>query len=225
MIKTLFAPVLAVALIAGLVAEKRSWPVPEDVEEYHAEVAQSIREIPEQIGAWSASEVELPLAAVALLRPNEIISRRYRHRETGQAFQFILIHCRDARDMVGHYPPNCYPAAGWEMRQRDDSAWPLDEALATTIEGVDYEFEQLLPGATAKLFVTNLLILPDGTFGHTMRDVNRIAADRQYRVYGAAQVQFVFSGHYSQTERDAIIERFSAAASPAVQAIRTGVQR
>ncbi|MFA9478194.1 exosortase C-terminal domain/associated protein EpsI [Phycisphaerales bacterium AB-hyl4] len=229
MIKAILAPILAVALIAGLTIEKHSWPQPDDVEEYHAEVAEAIRAIPEQFGDWRSTEVELPMAAVALLRPNEILSRRYRNSQTGQAFQFIVIHCRDARDMVGHYPPNCYPAAGWDLRQRHNNAWALtdltSETEAVAIEGVGYEFEQLMPGSTSQLFVTNLIILPDGTFGQSMRDVNRIAADRQFRVYGAAQMQFIFSGSYAKSERDQIVEQFAAAAEPAMQAIRTGVQR
>ncbi|MEX0654167.1 MAG: exosortase-associated EpsI family protein [Phycisphaeraceae bacterium] len=225
MIKLLAAPALALALIAGLVIEKSRWPEPSDVEGYHTRVAEAIRELPEEIDGWTSSEVELPLAAVAMLKPNEILSRRYRDPAGGRSFHFLIIHCRDARDMIGHFPPVCYPAAGWAMRDRHEASWSFDTAEAMTVKGMGYDFEQLAPGATTQLYVTNLLILPDGTFARNMREVNRIAADRQFRVYGAAQVQFVFGGQFSDTERDRIVKRFTAAAMPAVQAIRTGVQR
>lgn len=227
MIKTFAAPVLALALIGALVLERQSWPQPEDASDYHARVAEAIRAVPDEIDGWASEPVELPQAAVTLLRPNEILSRRYRDPETGRSFQWLIIHCLNARDMVGHYPPRCYPANGWQMissERRPESTSPAGAAHAE-LPRVDYTFEQHLPGASARLNVANLIVLPDGTFGHTMRDVNRIAADRQLRVYGAAQMQFVFHGDFSGSEREQIVQTFTAAAHDAVQAIRTGAEK
>ena len=55
---------------------------------------------------------EVPPEAQELLRPNAIFSRRFqRPGEIG--VHVLVVHCSDARDMIGHYPPICYPSSGW----------------------------------------------------------------------------------------------------------------
>ena len=227
LLKSLIAPAVGLLLVAGLVLERQTWPQPKDADAYHARVAEAIRDVPEQIAGFNSEPVELPNAAVTLLRPNEILSRRYRDPQTGRSFQFLIVHCRDARDMVGHYPPRCYPNSGWEMIEHrlptlDDAATAGSATWAD--RHVHYAFEQHLPGSSARLHVANLIVLPDGTFGQTMSDVNRIARNRQFRVYGAAQLQFVFHGDFSSAHRQEIVRTFTAAADEAIQAIRTGVE-
>ncbi|MFW6031886.1 MAG: exosortase-associated EpsI family protein [Phycisphaeraceae bacterium] len=221
-LKTWIPPLLALALLGGLVLERRSWADPEDVAPYHAAVREAVEAIPMRIGPWQGREIEIPPAAVKLLRPNALLSRRYRHEEDGRQFSFLIVHCRDARDMLGHYPPVCYPAHGWTLAETESKVWSAADGPAG---GVEYEFEQTLPGTITRQRVDNVMVLPNGEFGRTMDQVNSVAADRAFRVYGAAQVQFVFSSSFSAEDREAIVQRFLAASADAIDRIQDGVKQ
>ena len=103
----LISPVLAFMLACGLYAQMYSFAVTDDTTDFHARVKQKIDEIPRLIGKWEGTDAKPPEAAGKLLRPNVIFARRYLNSETNQWASLIVIHCRDSRDMSGHYPPYC----------------------------------------------------------------------------------------------------------------------
>src|SRR4051794_24399767 len=101
---------LTVALLLGLSAETLVRPQPRDAEPYHVRVKAASDAMATPKG-WSFKQLVIPEAAIQLLKPNAQICRQY--TTPTRQFQFLLIQCRDARDMGGHYPPVCYPASGW----------------------------------------------------------------------------------------------------------------
>jgi len=211
------APILSVLLLGGLLLERQSWPDTQDVGGYHAAVRGAVESVPLDIGPWRGSDVPLPEGAIDLLKPNVILSRRYEHEGSGRAFQFLIVHCRDARDMLGHYPPRCYPSQGWEMNGVERTQW--QQPGGTTV-GKRYHFEKALRGRVWRQSVINLIVLPNGTYGMDMNDVHNVAADRKFRVYGAAQVQLVFSDEFSPDEQHQITKRFIDASTRAIDAVQ-----
>jgi len=191
---------LTVALLLGLTAETLSRPQPKDAKPYHKSLRAFKTNFKNPDG-WIAKvpDNELPPGAVALLKPNLDICRTY----LNPRFQFLLVQCRDARDMGGHYPPVCYPASGCVLVGPElgkDMTWVVE---GKTIEGKEYVFSHLEGGQTRTQIVDNLLILPRITNCY-VRDIDKVrafAADYTQRFYGAAQIQFVFDGEVPESER------------------------
>src|SRR6266568_3584954 len=151
---------LTVALLLGLSAETLSRPRPGDAEPFHARVKVFESNLVNPEG-WTSIERELPLGALTLLKPNTKICRDY--RTPSCVFQFLLVQCRDARDMGGHYPPKCYPSSGWVVVGDENGKSMTWSIGGKTIPGMEYEFSHLdEEGQTRTRNVDNLLIIPRG---------------------------------------------------------------
>jgi len=195
--------ILTVALLLGLTAETVLRPRPSDAQPYHARVLAAATAMATPDG-WTYTDLDIPKAAVALLKPNAQICRQY--STPTRTFQFLLIQCSDARDMGGHYPPICYPGSGWvPVGEKKGRAmeWTIGDK---TIIGVEYEFTGNHDGQTITRTVDDLLILPrepDGPNPYVLSidDVREAAADYRRQFYGAAQIQFIFDGAVPENER------------------------
>ena len=216
-----WAPVGALALLAGMTWQQMAQPSPEDAEPYHNRVERVVNDVPYELGAWEAVEVPVPQAAVDLLRPNAILSRRYRNQQTGASVSLLVVHCRDARDMAGHYPPICYPANGWSEQQRERVTLRIGDRR---LHAAEYQFQQQLPTRTNRMWVVNTLVLPDGRTTPEMSIVRRAAADYLTRFFGAAQIQMIFNGEVSASQRRALFERFLGELKPVLKAVSQGVE-
>src|ERR1051325_5640374 len=109
---------LTVALLLGLTVETHYRPQPENAEPFHKRVREAVDAMVTPKG-WSYVEGEkIPDGAMQLLKPNAHAYRVYTTPDC--QFQFLLIQCRDAQDMGGHYPPVCYPASGWVAVMDED---------------------------------------------------------------------------------------------------------
>ncbi|HEV8607761.1 MAG TPA: exosortase-associated EpsI family protein [Tepidisphaeraceae bacterium] len=195
--------ILTVALLLGLTAETLLRPRPADAEPFHARVKAAALQM-SAIDGWTSADLEVPAAAVALLKPNIMICRQY--SKPGRQVQFLLVQCRDARDMGGHYPPVCYPAQGWiDLHPRDPKpmVWTIG---SKTIVGMEYEFSYAAGGQSRSRIVDNLLILPAGRYAQSMDEIHEVAADYLRQFYGAAQIQLVFDGGVPEKERREIFE-------------------
>jgi hypothetical protein len=161
-------------------------------------VARAFDAVPYQIEDWVGEDSRMPAAALEILRPNAMLSRSYTHQGTGITAKLLVVHCADARDMLGHYPPLCYPAAGWDA----DSLAPLESIdIAVGDEPFEiaaYRFRRLdQQGVERLLTVYGYFILPDGT---TTTDVGGLQQQTDHIAWsrlGAAQVQVTISGNLS----------------------------
>jgi hypothetical protein len=216
-----FAPVLSLALLLGVVTQKNSYAKPEDAIPYHQFIKELEKEIPFVINDWVGSDTGVPPAAVALLKPNLLISRRYINGATGQVASLLIVQCGDSRDMVGHYPPRCYPAHG--MVQRDN------HFKQRVVEGVEipftqYEFASMSLGETVDLIVNNFIVLPDGRIMPDIDGMASMAADYQKRFLGAAQVQIVVEATVPASDEERIFNELVGANIKLIQAMRLGVK-
>jgi hypothetical protein len=201
-------------------AQNLSYATPEDAEPYHQRVRQAVAQVPYAIGDWRGADREIPEEVTRMLKPNAIVSRGYRNEITGRRVTLWVVHCRDARDMGCHYPPVCYRASGWELRQsRPVLSGGGGEA---TVEAVEYEFTKRQLTWSDVTYAVNVLLLPDGTITPMISEVYKAAADYQRRYWGAGQVQLVFGEGTPAAERDEVFRTFANGLQAVMKTIGSG---
>jgi len=226
----LISPLLSAALLGGIVAEHRHYLKPEDFEPYHVAAKAAIESLPKGIPPFAGSDTDdVPKVAQVLLKPNKILSRRYTDASVAslmhpRSANLLIVQCKQSGDMVGHFPPICYPSHGWENICPDKKAkgWSRDWIVADQrIRGMEYQFCQTENGQTKITTVYNFMVVPGRGIVRDIQGVEQAAEDYQQRYYGAAQFQVVFkyssSDQMSQSDRDDI---FCTLMEPAVPVIR-----
>ena len=213
--------IASVLLIACFSAVALSRPRPKDAEPFHQRIRELRDLIPMRVGDWKGTDIELTPAATKLLRPNTQLMRRYVNPE-GRAADLLLVQCRDARDMVGHYPPVCYPSQGWTRVPGRALGWRIGDQV---VPGVEYAFTRDAEGRTTACVVSSLIILPDGRYVTKMKDVEQASCDYNKQYYGAAQIQVVLDAAIPAAEREAIVSELLQPNLPLLEALRTGGMR
>jgi hypothetical protein len=208
---------VALALLAGMAVARATRPAPADVAPYHERVRVAVDSMPFRIGDWVGTDVKVPESAVQLLQPNVMLNRQYRNVETGRVVTLLLVHCRDARDLAGHYPPVCYPAHGWTQDSSEPHDWTIGDLV---IPGTEYRFSFKRPTETRRVTVADFMVLPGGPILRDMKGVRRVADDYTQHFLGAAQIQLLMDATIPVEERDAIVCELVAGVRPAIDAIR-----
>jgi hypothetical protein len=189
-------------------------------DDYHRRVRAAVEAIPFRAGDWMSQDTPVLPAAQELLRPNVILSRRYQNLASGLEASFLLVQCTDARDLLGHYPPVCYKANGFEQLAAEPMTY---DHHSLRLDGTLYTFASANLAAHERIKVFDFMILPNGQTAPDMAGVNAIARDRHIRHFGAAQVQVVTDAELSDEDRDAVTRALLESARPAIDAIREGV--
>lgn len=191
-----------------------------NAEAYHARVREAADRIPRAAGDWLGSKTEVPAGAVALLRPNATLSLEFANT-AGQRASFLLVQCRDARDLLGHYPPVCYDAHGFVLVKRQPLTWDLE---GEPLHGTMYQFSRTdRNDRTTSITVYDVMILPNGETAPDMEGVDRVARHRAQRYYGAAQIQILTDSSLPEDRRTEVIGLLLRGAKPVINAIRAGV--
>src|SRR3954453_3546292 len=145
----LISPMVSAVLLAGIVAENRRYLKPEDFEPYHTPAKLAVESLPKTAGDFVATDNDdVPREAQILLKPNKILSRRYKDTSVAallrpRSADLLVVQCKLASDMVGHFPPICYPSHGWEMIENESRDWIVGEQRIT---GKEYQFRQTKDG-------------------------------------------------------------------------------
>jgi hypothetical protein len=208
---------LALVLLIGLGIESFARPRATDAEPFHRHVASIAKNLPETFGDWKSKEEEVTQSAVQLLRPNVIIQRRYWNSVTGDHASFLVVQCKDARDLGGHYPPNCYPAQGYTKNGVVDHDWTVG---GRRLIGREYTFTRTEGLRTQVIHVASLLVLPDVGFVRDIDDVRSAASSFLRQFYGAAQIQVVCDDSMTAEARGRIFRELIEANMPIVDALR-----
>ena len=226
-----FVPILVTALLLGGIVWQRSTihDAPAQAAAYQREVRDAAKELPYHFGPWLGEDVPVPTQAVDILRPNVLVSRRYQRITDGRAVSFLLVQSPDARALLGHYPPACYPGQGWVLQGESPRDWPVptEGGKPTVLHGTDYLFDRGAEGSP-RLRIANFMVLPDGTTGRAMRSVEEVSRIRRLRFYGAGEAQIIFSGELAgdgpdaAAERERIVGTFATAAMPLISTILDG---
>ena len=131
----------------------------------------------------------------------------------------LFVHCSDARDLLGHYPPVCYRARGHVLVSSAERDWL---AGGTRIEGTRYRIAVDGPLARSEIVVDNFMVLPDGRFGRDMDAVDRVARDPTLRRLGVAEVQVVTDGEMPDHRRDEVVRLLAQRMTPLLQLCSSG---
>ncbi len=218
----LAAPALAALLLCACLALGELGSLrPPSAPAYFERVAAAIDALPFKVGDFVGSPQEVTPAAIQLLRPNRLSQRGYQDPLTGRSVTLLLVHCKDVRDMRGHYPPNCYPAHGWRREG--------DREVMVPIAGKHrpariYEFSQRGDTAEMRMQVLNFFVVP-GRSEMIVPDVaalDLVTGSRRATGLGAGQVQIVVTDPRLLDGDTGVIEQFMHAIEPAVLEIAKG---
>jgi len=227
-ISILVSPLLCLTVLGGIVAEDRTHLRPGDIAPYHARAKEAIEAWPKTIktseGEWTTSKDDrLPQSAEQLLHPNCELDRLYTSRAIrvnslpAQA-SLLVVQCKDSRDMVGHYPPICYPAAGRPNVAK--SAFKL-MINGKPLGGTEYQFLFRKPVGEDRQCVYNFFVVPGKGIVADMDGVQEAGKDYQRRYYGAAQFQVVMDADYAQELREKIFKAIIGANLRAIEVLNT----
>jgi hypothetical protein len=216
----LTSPILAVALLCGMIAEHRRYLTEGDFEPYHARAKTALQAVPTSIGSWIGNDVPVVKAANQLLRPNWILSRVYKDysqiENIDRTVNLLIVQCKRSGDMVGHYPRNCYRSIGNEMISAVARDWQIG---GMTVPITEYHFRRFENRQAHETFVYNFMIVPGRGIVRDMEGVKAAAEDYQQRYYGAAQFQLVFHAALTQQERDEIFNLFLRPLVPTIKTL------
>lgn len=181
---------LAALLILSLVLPNRATYDPA-LAQRQREIREAMTQLPYTVGSWVGTEIAQPTAAVELLHPNAILSRRYEKIPSGPVVNMLIVHCSDVRDMLGHYPPVCYPSNGWSAQGGESATIVLN---GREVSARMYEFDRTVAGGrTVGIRIFNFFILPDGQFRGEMVDIYEQSERLALSIKGVAQVQLITS--------------------------------
>jgi hypothetical protein len=175
----------------------------------NARIKRAVDDLPRFIGRWvsdpTVGENAVPREAQKLLKPNAIAQRHYTS-PAGPTVHLVVVHCGDTRDMIGHYPPICYPSAGWEPGDRTNRDLTLNvQGLSLPVR--EYVFRGYLEGGREEAIrIFNVFVLPDGGVTREIDDINRQSERLSVAVQGVAQVQVITSARISDAEAVAAAE-------------------
>jgi len=197
----------------------------EKIEAYHDAVAAHVEEIPRVVGPWSGQDVAIQPAAQQLLSPNAVLQRRYENIDTGEVVQLLIVHCKNTKDMIGHYPPRCYPNAGWGYEAETDREAIEIEFQGRPMPATRYRFTRFdsATESVQALNVINFFATPNeaGLLQPDTQGVNEMSRSRRVANLGAANIQILSSRPLDPNET--IVRLLIEEIEPTVRTIMEGV--
>ncbi len=221
LLKTLGLPPIATGLILSvfLVWNLASNARPVASPEYLSSVREAVREIPYSIGPLIGVDLEVVTAAAEMLNPNVILQRVYRDPLLGHSVSLVVVHCQDVRDLAGHYPPICYPNAGWEESADSSTlSFKLDDS---SILASSYAFERSGEMSGESLSVVSFFAMPSTSaqFSPDMKAVDIASRSPQTAGLGAAHIMLVVPGSQSEDISKNLVDDVLRALRPTLRAI------
>ncbi len=207
------APVATIGLLVGMHLQAGAGGDDAAADAFHAEAREAIEAVPVTFDGWVGDDVAVPQSAVALLKPNALLGRRYINDATGSWANLVIVQCRDTRDMSGHYPPVCYPAHGWT------TASPSEGVLIGETPVTAYSFSRTEFDRVVRIAIYGFFVVPGEGLVQDMDGVRRAASDYRRRQLGAAQVQVLVDATLPREERERIVGEILGAAAPSIEVL------
>jgi hypothetical protein len=217
------SPVVAAILVAAMLVEARTRPAPADAIPFHEAAAAAIQRVPLNFGDWQGTTLPTPKSAQELLHPNASVCRAYHNSRSQINATLVIVQCSDARDMGGHYPPNCYPAQGWAQ-----SGSPKRVSIKVgdkPIEMTRYEFHR--SGFERDRITTVYCVFAVPGAGHPpdMDTIRSIAAGFVTRPFGAAQIQVLLDESVDPGDEAGVVEEILAPIADVIDLLADPVWR
>jgi hypothetical protein len=193
-------------------------------EVYLREVKTAIEALPTTIGGHFSSEQPPIEAAVELLRPNKLMQREYTNSMQNSSFTLLVVHCADVRDMMGHYPPRCYPSNGWDVVEARDEV--IERAGGSPIPITRYRVTLDHESGRFARVIANTFIVPraDDPLGRDDRALDRVTRTRWSSGLGAAQVQIITDASMDPEQRAEIERKVAEALDDLIETIAQAPQ-
>ncbi len=175
-------------------------------EAYLRDVKLAIEALPMQIDGYRGSDSPVQEAAQQLLRPNKLLQREYTNTFTRESFSVLIVHCADVRDMMGHYPPKCYPSSGWDLDSVSQET--IERSEGGPIPITRYVVSREDDAMKHSRVIANTFLVPraDDPLGRDDRALDTVTRTRWSSGLGAAQVQIITDAKMDPATR-AQIER------------------
>lgn len=207
--------ILSVFLLWNLASDARPVASPE----YLTSVRERVQEIPYSIGPLVGIDLEVVAAAAMMLNPNVILQRVYRDPLLGHSVSLVVVHCQDVRDLAGHYPPICYPNAGWEnVANPSTFNFDVDDSA---ILATRYAFERRGDLSSESLKVVSFFAMPatSAQFSPDIKAVDIASRSPRTAGLGAAHIMLVVPASQPDDVSQHLIKDVLRALRPTLQAI------
>jgi exosortase len=202
----LAAGVASVAIFAAgrpLVAEPPPDPA---VAAHRARIAETVAALPPRFGPWIGTDVPVPSGAQRILTPNALICRDVRTLEGDGRATFILVHCADVRDMLGHWPPVCYRADGWERKEEIPREIEIAGAGRPTLKALRHRFARFREeGLSERIEVWTAFLAPRSEPTGDLDAFRARAGRRGTSSLGLAQLQVVVPSEVEESRREELV--------------------
>lgn len=207
------------ALLAGELQRGRVLPAA-DAGPYLASVVDAYAKMPKSLtlsgSTLVSSEIPVPTAATQVLKPNVIDSRAWSDLTTGENFSVLFVHCGDTRDMLAHYPANCYVGSGFRIVTQS----PLTvQADGLELRGTEYLFAPQRFDGPANFRVFNVMMLADNNQVPDMAGLYRSVRLYGTASYGAGQIQVIVPDAMSAKDRAMTYERAIELYAPLIRTV------
>ncbi|MGE3109768.1 MAG: exosortase-associated EpsI family protein [Phycisphaerales bacterium] len=220
--RSLVAPIVSAAVLVAVAAWGLGIARVKADPAYLANVAAAIDAIPYSIDGMMGTDVTPTPAAVKLLNPNRILQRQYTEPGTGRISTLMVVHCSDVRDILGHYPPVCYPAHGWVA----ESTTPTTiEWNGATYPAKLYRFSRSGNDMSMQeMTVLSFFVLPSNNspIVADMDHLEDVARRPAVAGRGAAQFQILWTDRRNPGENDSATKAMLRAASPVIRCVLEG---
>ena len=207
----LVAGLASVAMFAAgrsLVAEPPPDPA---IAAHRARIAETVAALPPRFGPWIGTDVPVPSGAQRILTPNALVCRDMRTLEGDDRATFILVHCSDVRDMLGHWPPVCYRADGWEREEETPHEIEISLDGRPTLKALRHRFARFREeGLPERIEVWTAFLAPRSEPTGNLDAFRARAGRRGTSSLGLAQLQVVLPSEIDEPRRDEIVRNMFA---------------
>jgi hypothetical protein len=174
-------------------------------------IATEIASLPPRFGPWVGTDVPVPSGAQRILTPNALVCREVRTLEGDGRATFVLVHCGDVRDMLGHWPPVCYRSDGWEREAGDPHEIEVSGEGRPTTRSMRHRFARFRSeGTPERIEVWTAFIAPRAEPTGDLDAFRERAASRGSSSLGIAQLQVVVPVDIPEAERETIVRSILA---------------
>lgn len=170
-------------------------------------IAEALASIPSRLSFGKATwikerDVQIPTRQAEIFGLSASFSAEYRRTRRFPALRAVVFiaYCSDARTMLGHHPPRCYPSSGWVMQDRvPEDDFEFERPDGRRILGTTYRFvrEGVI---TADLEVANGFFASGDRFFRSLRDARRTVKPSLLGGKGLFQFQVLFQGTHSNDD-------------------------
>jgi exosortase len=206
--------------IAGqaLLAEPPPGPA---LEAHRKRIADEVAALPMRFGPWVGTDIPIPSGAQRILTPNAVLCRDVSSLEGDGRATFILVHCADLRDMVGHWPPVCYRADGWEREEGLPREIEIAGDGRPTLRSLRHRFARFREdGSPERIEVWTAFLAPRAEPTGDLEALRARSGSRGTSSLGIAQLQVGVPVTIPEEEREQLVRAIlSEVPDPLVRAL------